>query len=471
MVRTRNLNMNVYHVGKQVPQAVVAEKFGLLDDIEAGYNQWKSVERRDDNLLRVFERIFEQKSLELSPEQEAAFAAILFGEIVEDWTAPLHELSAGRHCEYDSVDGVGSDWRVVEGMECIDQQILDPNFQNLRLNHHVKSVRFDSDSMLVHVHGDGFKDFLKGRVAVFGVPLGELRERQVEVEPLPDWKREAWKELGLGRAIRVALEFEKHFWPSEVEFFMDFVTNCTSSFLQDVDLCSIEFTAPVGVSGTYPPALVAEADGRLAERLSNQSNDAVVQFLLGRLEEMFGNLPELKSSHVLRPWGLPFWQQGSSGRPAARRAGEPIMKRLFFAGDYVSHNVGTVAGAFLSGIAAAHAVSCELGAGGLIFEELPTIGPMIDKACSERTLLERGRCNVTLWDVLYSCSALRSLDDESGRTCFVQGHDRWREESVTWWLKDWRRSVRKSAQRLVERVRTLYKLVRGDRLGKIRTEV
>ena len=146
------------------------------------------------------------------------------------------------------------------------------------------------------------------------------------------------------------------------------------------------------------------------------------------------------------------------------------MKRLFFAGDYVSHNVGTVTGAFLSGIAAAHAVSCELGAGGLIFEELPTITPMIQKACAGKALL-RGRCNVSLWDILYSCSALRSLDDESGRTCFVQGHDRWREESVFWWFKDWRSSAWKSAQKLFEHLRILLKLGRGDQIGKIRTEV
>ena len=115
---------------------------------------------------------------------------------------------------------------------------------------------------------------------------------------------------------------------------MDFVTNCTQNFLEDVDLCSIEFTAPV--LGTYPPVLVAEADGRLAERLTNESDAAVVQFLLGRLREMFADLPELRSSHVLRPWGLPFWLKGSTGRPAARLAGKPLDDRLFFAGDYVS---------------------------------------------------------------------------------------------------------------------------------------
>ena len=103
MVRTKNLNMNVYHAGKVVPEPVVSSMFQLLEEIEAGYNRWKRSSLQDESLLQVFQRVFRQKALQLSPEQEAAFAAILYGEIVEDWTAPLQELSAGKHCEYDSV--------------------------------------------------------------------------------------------------------------------------------------------------------------------------------------------------------------------------------------------------------------------------------------------------------------------------------------------------------------------------------
>ena len=44
--------------------------------------------------------------------------------------------------------------------------------------------------------------------------------------------------------------------------------------------------------------------------------------------------------------------------------------------------------------------------------------------CAEEVIRSQGRCNSSLWDILYNCSALPDLDDESGRTCFVQGHDR-----------------------------------------------
>ena len=250
---------------------------------------------------------------------------------------------------------------------------------------------------------------------------------------------------------------------------MDFIPNCTRNFLEDIDLCSIEFTAPV--SGTYPPALVAEADGRLAERLTNQSDEVVVDFLLGRLTEMFGDisLPDLLTAHVLRPWGLPFFAKNSSGRGAARLAGKP-MGRLFFAGDYVSHNVGTVAGAFLSGIAAAHDVSCELKGQGLRFEELPALAPMIDEACAEKKIALHGRCKVTLWDVLYACSALHRLEDESGRSCFVQGRDRWHEASAWWWIGRWRGSVMRSAEHLHKLAQSFLRRFHDSTPGAIRTE-
>ena len=441
LVRTRNLNMDVYHNGTVVPRSVVLDMFRLLDQIEDGYNKWKDANSLDASLLLVFQQIFDHKKIQLTPEQQAAFAAILFGEVVEDWTVPLHELSAAKHCEYDNVDGVGSDWRVVEGMQCVLQGLVSRAAQPaqklmVHLQHAVSSIRASQSGVQVEGERDGQPRVLSAQAAVVALPLGELKEGRVAIEPLPTWKKRAWQELGLGHAIRVALHFHHAFWPPEVEFFMDFMANCTSAtdfnhFLQHVDLCSIEFTAPVLRPKGEPPAvLVAEADGRLAEELLERSDAAVTEFLLGRLREMFGVLPPLHRSYILRPWGLPFWHKESKGRESARLAGKALGNRMFFAGDYVSHHVGTVAAAYLSGIAAAHAVLCQLGHGGLDLENHPAIRGMLRAKCAEKVAKGKGRkgsCSLTLWDLLYQCSALPDLEDESGRSCFVQGHDRWRE--------------------------------------------
>eukprot|EP00435_Cladocopium_sp_Y103_P073486 s200_g43.t2 len=474
LVRTQNLNMDVYHRGKALLRSVIMDMFGLLDKIEHDYEQFKDANAANASLLLVLQQLFRQRKFNLTPEQQAAFAAILFGEVVEDWTAPLHELSAEKHCEYDNVDGVGSDWRILEGMECVVKSML-WNFSNhrmarpkphmsqplqLRLNHTASSVKLDGTRVLVEGTQGGEQWTLSAKTAVVAVPLGELREGHLKIEPLPRWKEKAWQELGLGHAIRAALEFETPFWSSEVEFFMDFIADCwhteepklpvesnfTSDdpdlFLQNIDLCSIEFTSPLSASA---PVLVAEADGRLAMKLAKLSDQQIIDFLISRLEKMFALRLTPRKSFVSRPWGLPFWHRFSQGRASARLAGKAAWEqRLFFAGDYVSHNVGTVASAYLSGIAAAHAVTCQLGQGqGLDLLAHPAVLPMIRWKCAKKEVDRKGGdlCKLSLWDLLYKCSALPELEDESGRTCFVQGHDKWTSGSSAegdpraWWME------------------------------------
>lgn len=464
LVRTQNLNMDVYHRGKALPRSVILDMFGLLDKIERDYEQFKDANAANASLLLVLQQLFRHEKFHLTPEQQAAFAAILFGEVVEDWTAPLHELSAAKHCEYDNVDGVGSDWRILEGMECVVKSMLWNSSNNLagpqvqpqlRLNHTASSIKLDGTRVLVEGMQGGEQWTLSAKIAVVAVPLGELREGRLKIEPLPRWKEKAWQELGLGHAIRAAIEFENPFWPSEVEFFMDFIADCwhteesklpvesnftsddPDSFLQNIDLCSIEFTSPLSAS---VPVLVAEADGRLAMKLAKLSDQQIIDFLISRLEKMFAVQLSPRKSFVSRPWGLPFWHRFSQGRASARLAGKAAWEqRLFFAGDYVSHHVGTVAGAYLSGIAAAHAVRCQLGQGGLDLLAHPAVLPMIRSRCAKKELDRKAGdlCKLSLWD-LYKCSALPELDDESGRTCFVQGHDKWTSGSAgdprAWWM-------------------------------------
>ena len=305
LIRTQNLNMDVYHQGKLVPRSVILEMFGLLDRIESKYHKYKDENPPNASLLLVLQQLFRHEDITLTAEQQAALAAILFGEVVEDWTAPLHELSAAKHCEYDNVDGVGSDWRIVEGMECILKGMQTLNVSTLTsggdtaappiqllLNQKAGSVRIDGKHVVVEGHEGEWT--LVAKAAVVAVPLGELKQGHLKIEPLPRWKETAWQELGLGHAVRAALEFETIFWSASVEFFMDFISNCeflgssptneidisdNHRFLEDIDRCSIEFTSPVATSSPSNRAavLVAEVDGRLAMKLQKWSDDQIVK--------------------------------------------------------------------------------------------------------------------------------------------------------------------------------------------------
>ena len=177
----------------------------------------------------VLREIFSRKSL--SRAQEAAMTALLYGEVVEDWTAPLSELSAFYHCRYEAVDGVGSDWRLVQGMGCVVEAMGDVE-SVLQVKEEVRSVRELEEIVWLEPQQ------LNASVAVVAVPLGVLKTRGLAIEPLPAWKQRAWLELGLGNAVRAVLEFEEVFWHQK-EFFMDVNwPSCgNQSFLDSVDLC------------------------------------------------------------------------------------------------------------------------------------------------------------------------------------------------------------------------------------------
>ena len=106
----------------------------------------------------------------------------------------------------------------------------------------------------------------------------------------------------------------------------------------------------------------------------------------------------------------------------------------------VSNHVGTVAGAYLSGIQAAHEALCLLGQQGVDFAEHPALRRIVKGPCARR--LSRSGCQLSLWELLQKCSRLPNLHDESWRTCFVQGHDRWKEpeKPKSWWKSMWQRA-------------------------------
>ena len=117
MLRTENFDMEVYADGRKVSGSVVNEMLLLLDEVDRDYEQWQEAFPEDASLLEVLREMLRWKRL--SGSEQAAMTALLYGEVVEDWTAPLSELSAAYHCAYEAVDGVGSDWRLREGMECV----------------------------------------------------------------------------------------------------------------------------------------------------------------------------------------------------------------------------------------------------------------------------------------------------------------------------------------------------------------
>ena len=117
--------------------------------------------------------------------------------------------------------------------------------------------------------------------AIITVPLGILKANLIHFEPkLPQWKVDAISDLGFGYENKIALQFDKVFWP-------------------DLELLGI--VAPTSYACGYffnlhkatgHPVLVYMAAGRFAYDLEKLSDESAAKFVMLQLKKMFPNATE-----------------------------------------------------------------------------------------------------------------------------------------------------------------------------------
>lgn len=117
--------------------------------------------------------------------------------------------------------------------------------------------------------------------AVITVPLGVLKANSIKFEPrLPDWKEEAIADIGVGTENKIALHFDKVFWPN-VEFLG--VVSSTSYG------CSYFLNLH---KATGHPVLVYMPAGRLAHDIEKMSDEAAARFAFSQLNEILPDASE-----------------------------------------------------------------------------------------------------------------------------------------------------------------------------------
>lgn len=467
VIESNNSNVQVHVGGGSLLKQSVVEEVSrhLQDHIEPVLLDEKdTLQKEGDTSVFEFLRSVDMRAFTFNVEERTALAAVLWSDLVQDYTAELEELSARWLCDdYDA--GVGADLRLARGYKCIIDAFLGgadaSRALDVRLSHQVLRVQGASlgTSGLATVTGDSWE--VQARAVVVAVPLGVLQAGAIAFEPpVPHWKEAAWKDLGVGRALRAALFFDRRFWPEGVEFF-DHAPRADGVGYQQGrsvyrDGGPVEFTAPIGADA--PPVLVAEADGDLAERLEQLDDEAIVAALMARLRDMFGHsaVPYPSRTTVMRfnadPFlrgALTFWRAGSWGPQSNFMAEAPMREdRIFFAGEYNSVFMGTVDAAYLAGLAATLRLQCHLGEEPLKIEELPSLRAALKESCvralmtnttfrketfsSQRVkwghwhegLLGAGRCSTGLWDALIACATYDELPKDRSRGCLQQGFAR-----------------------------------------------
>ncbi|KAK3001053.1 hypothetical protein RJ639_021026 [Escallonia herrerae] len=239
---------------------------------------------------------------------------------------------------------------------------------DIRLNHRVTRVASGCGEVMVTLE-DG-RNFVAD-AAIITVPIGVLKANLIEFEPkLPEWKVAAISDLGVGNENKIALQFDKVFWPN-VELLG---TVAPRSYA-----CGYFLNLH---KATGHPVLVYMAAGRFAYDLEKQSDESAVNFVMLQLKKMFPDASEplyreqykianaevlsclvghcVQVQYLFSRWGtdpdsLGCYSYDLVGKPADvyDRLRAPV-GNLFFGGEAVSmENQGSVHGAYSSGVTAA----------------------------------------------------------------------------------------------------------------------
>ncbi|PKA66032.1 putative polyamine oxidase 2 [Apostasia shenzhenica] len=216
---------------------------------------------------------------------------------------------------------------------------------DIRLGHRVTNIL--RDKMGVEVTVENGKTFVAD-AAIITVPLGVLKSNSIKFEPkLPEWKDEAIRDIAVGTENKIALHFDRVFWPN-VEF-LGVVSSSTYSCSYFLNLHK----------ATGHPVLVYMPAGKLAHDLEKMTDEDAANFALQQLKQI---LPDASKpiQYLVSHWGTDVNSLGSYsydgvGKPhyLFERLRIPV-DNLFFAGEATSLDyTGTVHGAFSTGLMAA----------------------------------------------------------------------------------------------------------------------
>lgn len=187
---------------------------------------------------------------------------------------------------------------------------------------------------------------LRARAVIITVPLGVLAAGTIAFTPaLPARKQDAIARLGMGNLDKIAMRFDRPFWPREVVHlgYMSRTRGELSGFLSML---------PFGM-----PVLVAFTSGGFGRWLAAQDDAATVAHTLDVLRCMFGSAVAPPAGVRITRWGRdPFSLGAYSHVPVGAtgadydRMAEPVAGKLLFAGEAMHRQFpATVHGAYLSG--------------------------------------------------------------------------------------------------------------------------
>jgi monoamine oxidase len=261
-------------------------------------------------------------------------------------------IDAGRRAQFRPIEGYG---RVIEWLLAR----LDGSRCRLFRSTPVRRIAWRRGRVTV----SAARTEIRARRVLVTVPVGVLRapagsRGAIAFDPDPPSLRRAVSGLAMGDVVRLILRFREPFWRE--------APRVMQSKRSDPNFFHLPF-APVPTWWTCAPVeapvLTAWAGGPAAATLLRLPKPKIVRKALETFADAIG-LPPAKVSRQLLDWDLHDWtadpfSRGAysyarvGGASAGKRLTRPIADTLFFAGEAIGEDSGTVPAAIASGKRAA----------------------------------------------------------------------------------------------------------------------
>lgn len=239
--------------------------------------------------------------------------------------------------------GEGEDWPVEEGYGTLIGRF--GSDVPVMLNAQVIEIDSTGKSILVKTR----KGDITASTVIATVSTGILNAGDIKFKPrLPQWKRDAARNLQLGNHNRICLVYDRNVFKGH--------TGHTATYLDGGDPPMYFEIRPFGCNYA-----VGSTGGRFADWLERAGPDASIDYAREKLVHMFGGEAGRNIvKTVVTAWRGDPWVRGaySATAPGSRGAredlGRSIDDRLFFAGEATSSNFSDTAhGAYITGVRAA----------------------------------------------------------------------------------------------------------------------
>ncbi|MEM7183270.1 MAG: FAD-dependent oxidoreductase [Spirochaetota bacterium] len=328
-------NLSMYYTnGNELTEEELETALGKQYELMNAMVKYVRDGHPDISVWDFFQKVSREKKWDNNP----LYAWGLRATVASEFGASLQEISL-HSLLLDGEDGLSGGDHLPEGGY---QPVVEHMAQGLQIQYGAIAKEIHWGKQGIQVKCEGNRNFKADRL-ICTVPLGVLKAKSIRFSPvLPVDKQRAIKRLGMGHFNKVVLQYDKVFWPDDIDIIS----------LVDLQAEPINYVNMAMYGGH--PVLVGMV-GQMPD--SKISDEEIVSIQAKKIQKIFQSKQEPVKGIVTR-WGdNPFSRGSYSYIPVGTKVRErqvlakPLAERLFFAGEATESSYpSTVHGAFYSGL-------------------------------------------------------------------------------------------------------------------------